>query len=65
MLRKIPANLGRGLTALCGIIIAFTAAVFLWGWASAFLILGSFIVIDCSSDEIVERVTMTKRDIQP
>ncbi len=64
MLRTLPANLGRGLTALCGIIIAFIAAVFLWGWATAFLILGSFIVVDCSSDEIIKRVTMTKRDVK-
>jgi hypothetical protein len=62
MLKTLPANPIRGLIGLCAIALMTIGAGLLWGWGGAFFTLGLFLAIDTSSDEAVERITLTKRD---
>jgi hypothetical protein len=62
MLKTIPANPVRGLIGLLGLIMMAIGAGILWGSGGAFLALGLFLTVDASFDEVVERITLTKRD---
>lgn len=65
MLKSLPANPVRGMIGFFALLLMAIGAGLLWGWGGALFSLGLFGAIDASSDEVVERVTLTKRGQKP
>ncbi len=57
----LPANPVRGLVGIVALICMTVGAGILWGIGGGLFAVGLFMAIDCSSDEVVERITKTKR----
>ena len=60
-MKYLPPNNARGLIGLLALFSMIVGAYLLWGGGAALLIGGLFMAIDCSADEIVERITKTTR----
>lgn len=58
---RVSANPARGLISLLAIVVSTAGAGILWGVGAALIAGGLLIWIDCSLDELAERVTLIKR----
>lgn len=60
-LKTLPANKGRGLLGLFGIVCASAGAGSMWGTPAFFIAFGGIVTVCCTIDEVVERATLIKR----
>jgi hypothetical protein len=61
---ELPANPIRGLLGLIALGCMTAGAWMLWGHAATLFIMGTFMAIDASVDEAIERITKTSRSSQ-
>ena len=59
--KTIPSSPFRATCGLAAIIATGIGAGILWGAGGVFLVIGAGVWIDLSSDEALERLTLTKR----
>jgi hypothetical protein len=60
-MKFIAPNPSRALVGFASLICMCLGAGSLWGAGAAFFVGGLFMAVDCSIDEVVERVTRTSR----